>query len=187
LEVWNLKLKIIMSILRFDNQVVLVTGAGRGLGAAYARFFASRGAKVIVNDLGTSLDGTGSESSVAREIVEQIRDAGGIAVADYNSVENGDRIVDTAIYCFGAIHILINNAGFAIPDAPIGDIKDYDWDVATSTYITGMYRTAFAAWPHFVKQKFGRIVNTGSLVSFSGEAGKGCNAGEYPKRLQSRR
>jgi multifunctional beta-oxidation protein len=174
-----------MSMLRFDDQVVLVTGAGRGLGAAYARFFASRGAKVVVNDLGTDLDGTGFDSSVAREIVKQIRDAGGIAVADYNSVVDGDRIVDTAINCFGAIHILINNAGFAIPDASIGDISDKDWELATSTYITGMYRTAFAAWPHFVKQKFGRIIYTGSLVGFSGEAGKGCNAGEFSKKFHS--
>jgi multifunctional beta-oxidation protein len=173
-----------MSSIRFDDQVVLVTGAGRGLGAAYARFFASRGAKVVVNDLGTSLDGTGSDSSVAREIVEQIRGTGGIAVADYNSVENGDRIVDTAINSFGAIHILINNAGFAIPDASIGEIKEDDWEKASSTYITGMYQTASAAWPHFVKQKFGRIVYTGSLVGFSGESGKGCNAGEFFKHYQ---
>jgi NAD(P)-dependent dehydrogenase (short-subunit alcohol dehydrogenase family) len=167
-----------MSELRFDEQVVVITGAGRGLGAAYAKFFASRGAKVVVNDLGVSLNGTGSDSSVARDIVQQIRDAGGIAVPDYNSVENGDRIIETAINTFGEVHVLINNAGIAIKDAGIADIDDEDWYLATTTYITGSYRTSFAAWPHFVSQKFGRIINTGALVGFSGEAGKATQAGE---------
>lgn len=163
--------------LRFDDQVVVITGAGRGLGAAYAKFFASRGAKVVVNDLGTSLNGSGSDSSVAREIVQQIRNAGGIAVADYNSVENGDRIIDTALNSFGGIHVLINNAGIAIPDASIGDIRDQDWNLATTIYITGMYRTSASAWPHFVAQKYGRIINTSSSTGYAGEVGRGLSAG----------
>lgn len=91
--------------LRFDNRVVVVTGAGAGLGREYALLFASRGAKVVVNDLGGNFKGEG-KSNAADVVVKEIRDAGGIAVADYNSVVEGDKIVATAINNFGRIDIL---------------------------------------------------------------------------------
>jgi multifunctional beta-oxidation protein len=88
----------------------VVTGAGGGLGRAYALFFASRGAKVVVNDLGTSTDGKGANSKAADQVVQEIKAKGGEAVANYDSVENGDKIVQTAIDKWGRIDILINNA-----------------------------------------------------------------------------
>ena len=90
---------------------MVVTGAGGGLGKTYALFYASKGAKVVVNDLGTSSVGDGKNSSAADLVVEEIKKKGGIAVANYDSVEFGDKIVQTALDCFGKIDILINNAG----------------------------------------------------------------------------
>lgn len=100
-----------MSQLRFDNKVVIVTGAGAGLGKCYALFFASRGAKVVVNDLGASMTGEGGSSKNADLVVSEIKSKGGIAVANYDSVENGDKIVKTAVDAFGKVDVVINNAG----------------------------------------------------------------------------
>src|SRR5512146_3114897 len=100
-----------MSKLRFDGKVALVTGAGGGLGRSHALLLASRGAKVVVNDVGGSFKGGGASSSAADKVVEEIKAAGGTAVANYNSVEDGDQIVKTAIDAFGRVDILINNAG----------------------------------------------------------------------------
>ena len=102
--------------LRFDGQVVLVTGAGGGLGREYALAFAARGASVVVNDLGGSAKGEGRSSSLADKVVAEIRAAGGKAVANYESVENGQELVDQAIKAYGRIDILINNAGILRPD-----------------------------------------------------------------------
>lgn len=98
--------------LRFDNKVAIVTGAGAGLGRAYALFLASRGAKVVVNDLGGSFKGDGSASHNAADVVvDEIKKNGGVAVANYDSVEFGDKIVKTAVDAFGTVDIVINNAG----------------------------------------------------------------------------
>jgi NAD(P)-dependent dehydrogenase (short-subunit alcohol dehydrogenase family) len=101
--------------LRFDGKVAIVTGAGAGLGRAYAHLLAKRGAKVVVNDLGGSVSGdakaTGSSSRPADVVVDEIKKAGGVAVANYDSVENGDKIVKTAVDAFGTVDIVINNAG----------------------------------------------------------------------------
>ena len=99
------------SALTFENRVVIVTGAGGGIGRIYALFFAKRGASVVVNDLGVSKGGDGSNSKAADIVVDEIRKAGGKAVANYDSVEDGDKIVDTAMKAFGRIDIIINNAG----------------------------------------------------------------------------
>jgi NAD(P)-dependent dehydrogenase (short-subunit alcohol dehydrogenase family) len=103
------------SKLRYDNQVAIVTGAGNGLGKQYALFLASRGAKVVVNDLGGSFNGKDAggrgDGKVADVVVKEIRDAGGMAVANYDPVQNGDKIVKTAIDAYGRVDILINNAG----------------------------------------------------------------------------
>ena len=99
------------SQLRFDGKVAIVTGAGAGLGRAYALLLAQRGAKVVVNDLGVSVKGEGSNSNAADIVVEEIKKLGGTAVANYDSVEFGDKIVKTAVDNFGTVDIDINNAG----------------------------------------------------------------------------
>lgn len=103
-----------MSELRFDGRVAVVTGAGGGLGKAYALLLASRGAKVVVNDLGGTFDGEGADSTPAQKVVDEIKAAGGEAVANYESVsewENAQKIIQAAIDTYGKIDILINNAG----------------------------------------------------------------------------
>ncbi len=97
--------------LRFDNKVAIVTGAGAGLGRAYALFFAQRGAKVVVNDLGVSFKGEGTNSNAADVVVNEIKKLGGQAVANYDSVEFGEKIVKTALDAFGTVDIVVNNAG----------------------------------------------------------------------------
>lgn len=97
--------------LRFDNRVVIVTGAGSGLGKAFAIEFAKRGAKVLVNDLGCSLTGLNRSNDPADKTVKEIKQAGGIAVANYDSAEFGDKIIKSAINAFGRIDVVINNAG----------------------------------------------------------------------------
>ncbi|KAM9915702.1 hypothetical protein OXX59_010434, partial [Metschnikowia pulcherrima] len=95
----------------FKDKVVVVTGAGGGLGKHYCLEFAKRGAKVVVNDLGGSLSGQGGDSRAADVVVEEIKSAGGEAVADYNNVLEGDKIIDTAVKAFGTVHVVVNNAG----------------------------------------------------------------------------
>ncbi|RMJ22850.1 Multifunctional beta-oxidation protein [Aspergillus sp. HF37] len=160
-----------MSELRFDNQTVVVTGAGGGLGKAYATFFASRGANVVVNDLGGSHSGEGNSSKAADVVVEEIKAAGGKAAANYDSVENGEAIINTAIQNFGRIDILLNNAGI-LRDVSFKNMKDQDWDLINKVHTYGAYKCARAAWPHFRKQKYGRVINTASAAGLFGNFGQ---------------
>ncbi|KAK2739563.1 bifunctional hydroxyacyl-CoA dehydrogenase/enoyl-CoA hydratase fox2 [Myotisia sp. PD_48] len=161
-----------MSELRYDNQTVVITGAGAGLGRSYALFFASRGANVVVNDLGGSFKGTGPASSKAADsVVEEIRKAGGKAVANYDSVEFGDKIIETAIKNFGRVDILINNAGI-LRDVSFKNMTDLDWDLIDKVHVWGAYKTTRAAWPYFRKQKFGRVINTSSSAGLFGSFGQ---------------
>lgn len=162
-----------MSELRFDGQTVVVTGAGGGLGKAYATFFGSRGANVVVNDLGGSFKGEGKSSKAADAVVDQIRTTGGKAVANYDSVENGEKIIDTAIKEFGRIDILLNNAGI-LRDVSFKNMSDDDWDLIIKVHVKGAYKCARAAWPHFRKQKYGRVINTASAAGLFGSFGQ-CN------------
>ncbi|KFH47169.1 Peroxisomal hydratase-dehydrogenase-epimerase-like protein [Hapsidospora chrysogenum ATCC 11550] len=157
--------------LRFDGQVVVVTGAGGGLGKVYALFFASRGASVVVNDLGGSFKGEGNDTKAADVVVNEIKKAGGKAVANYDSVENGERIIETAIKAFGRIDILLNNAGI-LRDVSFKNMTDQDWDLINKVHIKGAYKCAHAAWPHFRKQKFGRVINTASAAGLFGNFGQ---------------
>ncbi|KAI1324005.1 hypothetical protein F5Y16DRAFT_324388 [Xylariaceae sp. FL0255] len=157
--------------MRYDGQVAVITGAGGGLGKAYATFFASRGAKVVVNDLGGSFKGEGNSNKAADLVVNEIKAAGGEAVANYDSVENGDKIIETAIKAFGRIDILINNAGI-LRDISFKNMKDQDWDLIMKVHVTGAYKCARAAWPHFRKQKYGRVINTASAAGLFGNFGQ---------------
>ena len=133
-----------MSQIRYDNQVAIVTGSGNGLGKQYAKFFASRGAKVVVNDLGGTFNGKpGANAAVADIVVKEIKDAGGVAVANYDSVLDGERIVKTAIDNFGRVDILINNAGI-LRDVTLRNMKDEDWDIIMDVHVHGAFKTVSA-------------------------------------------
>lgn len=159
--------------LRYDGKVVIVTGAGGGLGKQYALFFGARGASVVVNDLGGSLKGEAGEGGarVADGVVDEIKKLGGKAVANYDSVENGDKIVETAVKAFGTVHIVINNAGI-LRDVSFKNMQDKDWKLIQQVHVYGSYKVARAAWPYFRKQKFGRVINTASAAGLYGNFGQ---------------
>jgi NAD(P)-dependent dehydrogenase (short-subunit alcohol dehydrogenase family) len=157
-----------MTELRFDGRSAIVTGAGRGVGRAHALLLAARGASVVVADLGGQLDGSGSSSDPADEVVKEIEAAGGKAVACYASVadEDGARsIVQAAIDSFGSIDILVNNAGIAAPDR-FGDLTDAAFRRMADVHYFGTVNVVRAAWPHMVEAGYGRIVNTCSEAAF---------------------
>ncbi|CAB3362431.1 Hypothetical predicted protein [Cloeon dipterum] len=154
-----------------QGRVAVVTGAGAGLGRAYALLLAERGAKVVVNDLGGARDGGGKSSQAADKVVQEIRSKNGTAVADYNSVEDGHKIVETAVSAFGRIDILINNAGI-LRDKSFARISDQDWDLVHAVHLRGAFKTTQAAWPHFKKQGYGRIVMTASNSGLLGNFGQ---------------
>jgi len=160
-----------MSTLRFDGKVAVITGAGGGLGKSYALLFASRGAKVVVNDLGGSFKGEGNSTRPADLVVEEIRKSGGIAVANYDSVENGEKIIKTAIDNFGRIDILINNAGI-LRDVSFMRMNDKDWELIHRVHYYGVYSVTRAAWNYMREQGYGRIINTTSAAGLYGNFGQ---------------
>ncbi|GFN82479.1 peroxisomal multifunctional enzyme type 2 [Plakobranchus ocellatus] len=167
-----LKVNIMASSpLRFDGKVVLVTGAGNGLGKAYALDFAARGASVVVNDLGGNISGTGSGSRAADKVVEEIQSKGGKAVANYDSVEFGENLVKTALENFGRIDIIVNNAGI-LRDRSFVRIKDEDWDIIQRVHLRGTFLVSRAAWPHMKKQGYGRIIMVTSAAGIYGNFGQ---------------
>ncbi|KAF9211191.1 hypothetical protein CPC16_012145 [Podila verticillata] len=157
--------------LRFDGRVVIVTGAGGGLGRSHALAFGARGASVVVNDLGGSTTGEGASSRAADVVVEEIRAAGGKAVANYDSVLDGDKIVETAMKAFGRVDIVINNAGI-LKDVSFARMTDAQWDAIFAVHVDGAYKVLKAAWPIFRKQKYGRIINTTSAAGIYGNFGQ---------------
>jgi 3-hydroxyacyl-CoA dehydrogenase/3a,7a,12a-trihydroxy-5b-cholest-24-enoyl-CoA hydratase len=157
--------------LRFDGKVAIVTGAGGGLGRSHALLLASRGAQVVVNDLGGSFTGEGKSSSAADKVVDEIKAAGGTAVANYDSVENGDAIVKTAIDAFGRIDILINNAGI-LRDVSFQKMSQADWDLIYKVHVFGSYKCTAAAWGYMRDQGYGRIVMTASAAGIYGNFGQ---------------
>ena len=157
-----------MSGLRFDGRVAAVTGAGRGIGRAYALLLGQLGAKVVVNDLGGSTLGRGQDTGPADEVVEQIQAAGGTAAANYgdvSTVDGGKSVIDTAVEEFGAIDIVVNNAGNmvwgSLPDATAETIEAH-WAV----HVRGSFNTLRAAWPYFLEKDYGRVVLTTSVGMF---------------------
>eukprot|EP00747_Dinoflagellata_sp_TGD_P025990 gnl/TRDRNA2_/TRDRNA2_131628_c0_seq1.p1 gnl/TRDRNA2_/TRDRNA2_131628_c0~~gnl/TRDRNA2_/TRDRNA2_131628_c0_seq1.p1 ORF type:complete len:302 (+),score=92.76 gnl/TRDRNA2_/TRDRNA2_131628_c0_seq1:82-987(+) len=157
--------------MRFDGKVVVVTGAGGGLGRQYALEFAKRGAKIVVNDLGGSTSGTGGSTKAADVVVDEIKAMKGEAVANYDSVADGDKIIETAVQAFGTVHILINNAGI-LRDVSFTKMTDKDWDLINEVHVKGAYKCTKAAWPHMQKQSFGRIVNVTSAAGIYGNFGQ---------------
>lgn len=157
--------------IRYDGRVAVVTGAGAGLGREYALLLGSRGAKVVVNDLGGSFHGEGASKRAADVVVDEIRALGGTAVADYNSVVDGDKVIQTAIDNFGRIDILINNAGI-LRDRSIAKTSDLDWSLVHDVHLKGSFTTTRAAWPHFKKQNYGRIIMTSSNSGIYGNFGQ---------------
>ncbi|XP_003382406.1 PREDICTED: peroxisomal multifunctional enzyme type 2 [Amphimedon queenslandica] len=159
------------SLLRFDGRVAIVTGAGRGIGRDYALLLASRGAKVVVNDLGVDLTGLGKNSKPVDEVVQTIKSFGGIAVPNYDSVEDGEKVIKTAIDNFGRIDILVNNAGI-IRDKSFSRISDLDWDLVHKVHLRGSFMCTRAAWPYMKQQKYGRIIMTSSTSGLYGNFGQ---------------
>ncbi len=160
-----------MSELRFDGKVVVITGAGAGLGRSHALFFGKRGAKVVVNDLGGTAHGQGQSSAAADKVVEEIKAAGGAAVANYDSVEHGDKIVKTAIDAFGRIDVLINNAGI-LRDVSFQKMTKDDWDLIMRVHVNGAFACSHAAWPYMRDQGYGRIIFTTSAAGIYGNFGQ---------------
>ncbi|WP_260581947.1 SDR family oxidoreductase [Sphingopyxis sp. PET50] len=157
--------------LRFDERVVIVTGAGNGLGRSHALEFARRGAMVVVNDLGGGIHGGGASKSVAQGVVDEIKAAGGEAVANTDSVEHGDKIVQTAMDTYGAVDVVVNNAG-VLRDASFAKMTEEDWDTIYRVHLYGGYSVSKAAWPHMREANYGRIIMTTSVAGVYGNFGQ---------------
>jgi 3-hydroxyacyl-CoA dehydrogenase/3a,7a,12a-trihydroxy-5b-cholest-24-enoyl-CoA hydratase len=163
-----------MAGIRFDGKVAVVTGAGGGLGRTHALLLASRGAKVVVNDLGGAPDGTGESTMMADKMVDEIKAAGGEAVANYDSVatmEGGANIVKTAMDNYGRIDILINNAGI-LRDVSFMKMTEDSWDIIFSVHVKGAFCCTKAAWPIMREQQYGRIIMTSSAAGIYGNFGQ---------------
>ena len=152
-------------------RVVIVTGAGGGLGRAHALLFAARGARVVVNDLGGSAQGEGANASAADQVVAQIRAAGGTAVANHDSVTEGARIVEQALDCFGRVDVLVNNAGI-LRDKAFHKMDDSDWEQVYKVHVEGAYKITRAAWPYLREQNWGRVIFTASTSGIYGNFGQ---------------
>ena len=157
-----------------QDRVIVVTGAGGGLGREYALTLAKEGARVVVNDLGGARDGTGSGSAMADKVVAEIKDAGGRAVANYDSVAEAagaENIVKTALDEFGAIHGVVSNAGI-LRDGTFHKMSFENWDAVLKVHLYGGYNVIRAAWPHFREQSFGRVVVATSTSGLFGNFGQ---------------
>jgi 3-hydroxyacyl-CoA dehydrogenase/3a,7a,12a-trihydroxy-5b-cholest-24-enoyl-CoA hydratase len=160
-----------MADLRFDNRVVIVTGAGNGLGRSHALQFASRGAKVVVNDLGGGHTGGGKSSAAADKVVEEIKAAGGEAVANYDSVEDGTKIIQTALDHWKRVDVVVNNAGI-LRDTSFQKMSQEDWDLIYRVHVLGSFRVTHAAWNHMREAGYGRIIMTASAAGIYGNFGQ---------------
>lgn len=157
-----------MSELSFDGRVAVVTGAGRGIGRAHALLLADRGASVVVNDLGGSMQGDGADAEPASTVAAEIVSAGGVAIADNNDVATiagAEALVDAALAQYGHLDILINNAGIirwaGLPEADADNLARH-----IAVHVGGSFNTTRAAWPHMLEQRYGRIVMTTSAGVF---------------------
>jgi NAD(P)-dependent dehydrogenase (short-subunit alcohol dehydrogenase family) len=157
-----------------EGRVAIVTGAGGGLGRSHALLLAERGARVVVNDLGSDRTGTGAAPQAADRVVEEIVAAGGEAVASHDGVhtwDTGAAIVRTAIDAFGRVDIVINNAGI-LRDVSFGKLEEDQLDLVMKVHLYGAFHVTRAAWPHLREQGYGRIVNTTSCSGLYGNFGQ---------------
>lgn len=161
-----------MDQLRFDDQAFVITGAGHGLGRSYARLLAARGARIVVNDLGGSIDGgpAADGDTPAQNVVDEIASAGGRAVASVHDIADEDAAracVQLALDSFGRIDGVINNAGIN-PSAPFGETPRPMIEKVFAVHVLGAFAVLQAAWPHFVAQGYGRVINTCSGAMYQG-------------------
>lgn len=164
--------------IRFDGRVAIVTGSGGGLGRAHAMLLAARGAKVVVNDLGGAIDGSGGSHTAAQKVCDEIGAAGGEAVPSYDGVhtmEGAQGIVKTALDAFGKIDIVVNNAGI-LRDVSLMKMSEEDWSKVLTVHLTGGWNVTKAAFPHLRDKAYGRIVFTTSAAGLYGNFGQ-CNYG----------
>jgi len=157
-----------------QDRVVVVTGAGGGLGREYALALAREGASVVVNDLGGARDGTGAGSAMADHVVTEIKDAGGRAVANCDSVADADgaaNIIKTALDEFGKVDGVVSNAGI-LRDGTFHKMSFENWDAVLKVHLYGGYNVIRAAWPHFREQSFGRVVVATSTSGLFGNFGQ---------------
>ena len=160
--------------IRFDNRVAIVTGAGNGLGRAHALLLASRGAKVVVNDPGGAVDGKGGGHAAADKVVDEIKKAGGQAVANYDSVADAKaaaNIVKTAVDSFGTVDIVVNNAG-VLRDKTFHNMTVEDFDFVVKVHFLGTAYVTHAAWPILRAKAYGRVVVTSSNSGIYGNFGQ---------------
>ena len=156
--------------LRFDEKVAVITGAAGGLGKQYALLLASRGARIVVNDTGGSVDGEGANAAAANGVAEEIRQRGGEAVVDNNSVtrpEGGEAIINTALQNWGRVDIIINNAGF-VRDALFEDLTGERLDPLVDVHLKGAFYVTMPAWRVMREQRYGRVLNTCSAAGLLG-------------------
>jgi NAD(P)-dependent dehydrogenase (short-subunit alcohol dehydrogenase family) len=160
--------------LGFDGKVAIITGAGGGLGRQHALLLASRGALVVINDLGGAVDGSGSDQGAAAKVVDEIKAAGGEAVADTNSVatpEGGAAIVQTAIDTFGRVDIVINNAGI-LRDKSFHNMEPGLMNPVFDVHLKGAFHVTQPAWVRMREQGYGRIISTSSAAGLFGNFGQ---------------
>ena len=163
-----------MSEIRFDDRVAIVTGAGGGLGKTYALEFAKRGAKVVVNDLGGAMDGTGASASMADQVVKEIEEAGGTAVSNHDSVatpEGGEAIVQTAIDNFGKVDVVINNAGI-LRDKTFAKLTPEELEIVIDVHLKGAFFVSQPAFRNMKDNGYGRFVFTASAAGIFGNFGQ---------------
>ena len=177
-----------------EGRVAIITGAGRGIGREHALLFAAEGAKVVVNDLGGNPDGTGADASPAQQVVDEIKAAGGEAVANYDDVSDWDgaqRLIDQAVTTFGDLHVLVNNAGI-LRDRMLANMSDEEWDAIMRVHLRGHFcptRWAAAYWRDQAKagnQVQGAVINTSSTSGLFGNTGRRTTARPRPASRRSR-